>query len=87
VGWLVALLACGLGFGAYWRRRRRKRRSEPEVSPAEELRARLADSRAAETEPAEAAEPEAPEPDLEGDLTRRRREVHERARGAIDDLS
>ena len=68
----------GFGLGAYIRRRRRRR---PELghSPAEELRSRLAESRAAEIEP--------PEPALEADLDQRRRDVHERARGAIDDLS
>lgn len=68
----------GFGLGAYIRRRRR-RRPELEHSPAEELRSKLAESRAEEIEP--------PEPTLEADLDQRRRDVHERARGAIDDLS
>ena len=53
---------------------------EPEYSPADELKAKLAESRAAEGEPQV-------EPVLESDLEAHRREVHERARGAIDDLS
>jgi hypothetical protein len=75
---LVALVLGGFGLGAYIRRRRR-RRPELEHSPVEELRSKLAESRAAEIEP--------PQPTLEADLDQRRRDVHERARGAIDDLS
>jgi hypothetical protein len=81
VGRLVALVLGGFGLGAYIRRRRR-RRPELVPSPAEELRSKLAESRAAELEP-----PAPPEPTLEADLAERRRDVHERARGAIDDLS
>jgi hypothetical protein len=82
VGRLVALLLGGFGLGAYLRRRRR-RAAGPEYSPADELRSKLAASRAEqEPEPQPAAEPT-----LESDLDERRHEVHERARGAIDDLS
>jgi hypothetical protein len=83
VGRLVALLLGGFGLGAYLQRRRR-RRPEPEYSPADELRSKLAESRA--TDEAPAAQPES-ERGLEAELEERRREVHERARGAIDDLS
>jgi len=88
---LVAGFAGGLGLGAWVRRRRRRRVEEP--SPAEELRAKLAESRAADPEPVaeEAAEPDAVaeevEPTIESDLESRRRGVHDRARGAIDELS
>jgi hypothetical protein len=87
VGRLIALLAGGFGAFAFFRRRRR-RGEAPEVSPAEELKAKLAESRAPEpeAEPEVEPEPEA-EPVLESDLQARRREVHERARGAIDELS
>jgi hypothetical protein len=78
VGRLVALVLGGFGLGAYIRRRRR-RRPELEHSPADELRSKLAESRAAEIE--------APAPILEADPDERRRDVHDRARGAIDDLS
>jgi hypothetical protein len=61
--------------GTFWRRRRH-RHPEPEFSPADELKAKLAESRVEEEEPV-----------LEADLEARRREVHDRARGAIDDLS
>jgi hypothetical protein len=76
---LIALLLGGFGLGAYLRRRRR-RHPEPEFTPADELRSKLAETRAAE-------DPAAPEQGLETELEERRREVHERARGAIDDLS
>jgi hypothetical protein len=79
VGRLVALLLGGFGLGAYLRRRRR-RRAALEYSPADELRSKLAESRSPESEPE-------PERGLETDLEERRREVHDRARGAIDDLS
>jgi hypothetical protein len=82
VGRLVALVLGGFGLGAYIHRRRRIRRPELQASPADELRSKLAESRAAELEP-----PTPAEPTLEADLAERRRDVHERARGAIDDLS
>lgn len=81
---LLALLAGAFGLRALLRRR-----SNPAISyggsssPADELRTRLAESRAAEPEPA-AAEPEpAPAPPT---VDERRSEVHDRARGAIDEL-
>jgi hypothetical protein len=82
VGRLVALLLGGFGLVAFLRRRR-GRQLELEHSPADELRSKLAESRTAEETPVEAP----PERELETDLEERRREVHERARGAIDDLS
>jgi hypothetical protein len=82
VGRLIALILGGFGLGAYLRSRRRTRLAQIEYSPADELRAKLAESRV----PAIEAEPES-EPGLETDLDERRQQVHERARGAIDDLS
>jgi hypothetical protein len=76
---MIALLLGGFGLGAYLRRRRR-RPAEPDYSLADELRSKLAETRSAE-------ETEAPEQGLETELEERRRGVHERARGAIDDLS
>lgn len=81
MGRLIALLLGGFGLGAYLRGRRR-RRPELDYSPADELRSKLATSRAT----AERA-PEPVEQSLDSDLERRRREVHDRARGAMDDLS
>ena len=100
MGRLIALVLGGFGLAAYLRRRR-ARRDEALVSPASELRERLAASRAAEPapepqavapEPAAEPEPQAPrEPEPEprplGELDTRRRDVHDRARGAIDELS
>jgi len=83
VGRLIALLLGGFGLGAYLRRRRRLA-AEPDYSPADELRSKLAESRT--SEPEAEAQPE-PERGLETDLEERRRDVHDRARGAIDDLS
>ena len=79
MGRLIAVLLGGFGLGAYLRRRR-SRQSVPEYSPADELRSKLAETRTAE-------EPAPPEQGLETELEERRREVHERGRGAIDDLS
>jgi hypothetical protein len=64
--------------GAFWRRRRRAH-AEPEYSPADELKAKLAESRSDKDE--------AEKPVLEVDLDARRRAVHDEARGAIDDLT
>jgi hypothetical protein len=75
---VIALLLGALGFGAFWRRSRRTH-AEPDYSPADELKAKLAESREDEDEMAK--------PVLESDLDARRREVHDQARGAIDDLS
>ena len=72
---LLALLAGGLGIGALLRRRRR---AAVAAAPADELRARLAETRA------EPPGPEPPEP--AGDVASRRADVHERARRAIDEL-
>ena len=81
MGRLLALLVGGFGLGAYLRSRRR-RLPELHYSPADELRSKLAESRGTE-EPA----PGPVEESLGSDLERRRREVHERARGTMDDLS
>ena len=86
--WIAA--AVGLfGLVAYVRRRRQP--APPAVEPADELRAKLAQSKdEAREEPKAApeseapAEPaEAPAPDAVGD---RREDVHDRARAAMDEL-
>ena len=92
---LLALVAGGLGLRALLRRRSRPALSP---SPAEDLRAKLAQTKAAEPEPVAvaAAQPEpAPEPEPEPapdagqreTVDDRRADVHAKARQAIDDLS
>jgi hypothetical protein len=71
---LLALVAGGLGLRALLRRRSRPALSP---SPAEDLRAKLAQAKASEPEP-EPAQPETVED--------RRADVHAKARRAIDDL-
>ncbi|HEY8722795.1 MAG TPA: hypothetical protein VIL92_02915 [Gaiellaceae bacterium] len=73
---LLALVAGGLGLRALLRRRSRPALSP---SPAEDLRAKLAQTKVSEPEP----EPEPAQPEtVEG----RRADVHAKARQAIDDL-
>jgi hypothetical protein len=81
---LVALAALAIGLALLLRRRRRRSASLPagvETSLADELRERLAESRATEAEARE--EPAAP---VEGELDERRRDVHEAARRSLDEL-
>ena len=82
--WIAA--AVGLfGLVAYVRRRRQP--APPAVEPADELRAKLAQSK---EEPQVAAEPEAPSEPEEAPATDavgdRRQDVHDRARAAMDEL-
>jgi hypothetical protein len=83
---LLALVAGGLGLRALLRRR-----SRPALSPAEDLRAKLAQTKVAEPAPAPVAAPvPAPEPEPEPaqpeTVEDRRADVHAKARQAIDDL-
>jgi len=81
---LLFLGVGGLGVRAFWRRLRR--RSEiPALGqdPAAELRAKLAESKAVT-----GATPEPPEPSASAlDPSTRRRAIHDRARGAMDELA
>ena len=80
---LLAALAGILGIA--WLR---NRSAAPASDPAADLRAKLAAAREAddraEFEAGETAVDEVPDPES---VTDRRREVHDRARSAIDDLS
>jgi hypothetical protein len=89
---LLALVAGGLGLRALLRRRSRPARSP---SPADDLRAKLAQTKVAEPAPAPVAEA-APQPEPEPEpepapaqpetVEDRRAGVHAKARQAIDDL-
>jgi hypothetical protein len=84
---LLALLAGAFGLRALLRRSRPAPSYGP--SPAEELRTRLAESRNAQPAAAEPPPPPSPvtEPSVdEADVEQRRADVHNRARGAIDEL-
>ena len=77
---LLALVAGGLGLRALL-----KRRSRPALSPspAEDLRAKLAQTKVVDPEPESQVEPES----VEGrGVNERRADVHAKARQAIDDL-
>ena len=83
----LAVAVGALGLGALLRRLRRRRAHAPEaeLSPADELRARLAESRAIADE-READEALETPVDAAPDPEARRRDVHERARQALDEL-
>jgi hypothetical protein len=81
----LAVFVGGLGFGALLRRRKRAvpvAASSDTDTLAEELRAKLAESRAVAEEPV-VEETVKEEP---ADLDARRRDVHDRARQALDEL-
>jgi hypothetical protein len=75
---LLALLAGVFGLRALLRRRPRPAFPHGS-SPADELRTRLAESRAV-------PEPPVADPEVEPGVDERRADVHNRARGAIDEL-
>ncbi len=76
---LFAVVLGALGLGALLKRRRPAPEPVAGPDPADDLRAKLAETRTPEPEPE--LEPE-PEPDAAA----RRADVHERARQAIDEL-
>jgi hypothetical protein len=83
---LLAFVAGGLGLRALLLRRRRHAALDSGPSPADELREKIAESRAA-PEPQAEVETTADEPEVPGsDPQSRRRDVHDRAREAIDEL-
>jgi predicted Zn-dependent protease len=88
---LLALVAGGLGLRALLRRRSRPGLSTSPLSPspAEDLRAKLAQTKVAEPAPEPAPDPEPapePEPAQPETVEDRRADVHAKARQAIDDL-
>jgi hypothetical protein len=78
---LLALVAGGLGLRALLRRRSRPALSP---SPAEDLQAKLAETKVAEPEPMTVPEPETQTP--AGSVESRRSDVHAKARQALDEL-
>jgi hypothetical protein len=88
-GW-IALVAGGFGLAAYFRRHRRRGRAE--IAPADELRAKLAESKAGQPAAEPVVEPVVVPvvevaPDAAPDaLDDRRRSVHDTARSALDEL-
>ncbi len=81
---LLAGLAAAIGLGALLERRRRRRAGQLESSPANELRAKLAEVDELAGEPAD--EGPADDASSASDVDARRREVHDRAREALDGL-
>jgi hypothetical protein len=90
-GLLVGITSV-LGAAAFWRKRQKQNATELPAAdggadPAEELRARLAESRATEN----AVAPDEPGPVADAnasplDPETRRKNVHDRARASIDEL-
>jgi len=78
-----------MGAAAVWQWKRRRPAQQPQPAagsdPAQELRARLDESRAAPAEPAAPVSEAAP-PAVAADPEARRRSVHDDARSRIDDL-
>ena len=75
---LLALLAAGLGLTALLKRRSHR---TPATSPADDLRAKLAQAKSEEQQPPEEESVEEPQ-----SVDDRRADVHASARRAIDDL-
>jgi hypothetical protein len=83
----LAVFLGGLGAGAFWRRKRHTAPLELGHDPAAELRARLAESKAVAVEaPPDDERPIAEQERSPLDPESRRRDVHERARAAADEL-
>ena len=85
---LVLAVVGAFGLMAWWRKRRHTDETPPvdlEPDPADELRAKLAESRAADEDDDEPApsEPEGSPLDPQS----RRQDIHERARASMDDLA
>jgi hypothetical protein len=82
---LLAALAGILGI-AWLRNRSKPAPAVPQPDPAEELRAKLAETRVDDPAPQIETGP-APEVAPQGDVATRRQDVHERARAATKDLA
>jgi hypothetical protein len=82
----IALIVLGIRWFLRWRKRRREDAAQLEATPsavtdpADELRQKLAASRAGE-------EPDEPEAAPEATVEDRRAEVHEQGRAAVDEMT
>jgi hypothetical protein len=85
---VTVLAGAAAAVGALAARLLRRRHGDEGADPAGELRQRLDESRAvvAEREEFEAAETPVDEAEPVADVDERRREIHERARTAADDM-
>jgi hypothetical protein len=79
---LLTWLGLAAGALVVFRRFRRRKPEAGAADPAEELRQKLAESRAEEPEPEVAPESEQPAAPVD----ERRRAVHDKARATIDDM-
>ena len=81
MGRFLAGVGLATVFAWFFRRRRKPQPAPPQPDPADELKQKLAESRAEEAP--QPPEPEAAQP---AGIDERRRAVHERAQAAIDQM-
>ena len=83
MGRFLAGVGLATMFAWFFRRLRKPQPAPAQADPAEELKQKLAESRTEEAMPP--PEPD-PEPEQSVGIDERRREVHERAQAAIDQM-
>jgi hypothetical protein len=83
MGRFLAGVGLATMFAWFFRRWRKPQPAPPQPDPAEELKQKLAESRTEEATPPPEPEPEPAQP---MSIDERRREVHERAQAAIDQM-
>ena len=83
MGRFLAGVGLATVFAWFFRRRRKPQPAPPQPDPADELKQKLAESRAEEAAPPPETEPEPAQP---AGIDERRRAVHERAQAAIDQM-
>ena len=85
MGRFLAGVGLATVFAWFFRRRRKPQPASAQPDPAEELKQKLAESRTEEAAPPPEPDPEA-EPAQPMSIDERRRQVHERAQAAIDQM-